>query len=111
MNCSPIQGLVFDSRSREGLRRIRQIDELSDALAASLGLGTFASIFVGSSAGEAIYNITATDWELLAEAMAAVPQIRRRLVQDEARYQILDHPGDPKQRRFWEGVLDGCVAP
>ena len=111
MDCPTLEGLRFDAQSQEGIRRIRRIYDLSDMLAAALGVGVFVNIFAGSSVPEAAYNIYGTDWRLFSEAVSAIPAIQRRAIRTEAVNQAWIHQNSPTQRRFWEAIADGCRIP
>lgn len=108
MECPVIYGLGFDGKSVKGIKEIRTVNDFSDKLAGMLAVGTMAAIFVGSKPLQAAHNIKKTDWEVFAKAMTKVPTIKRRRISQIAKLQIMDHYGDPKQGRFWEGVRDGC---
>ncbi len=108
MDCPIIEGLSFDSRSREDLAKIRKIQELSQALAISVSLGVFANIFAGNNTAESAYNIYSTDWQLFAQAMMAVPAIQRRAIYNEAAMQAFDHMNQRRQHLFWKAVANGC---
>jgi hypothetical protein len=64
--CEPIIGLILDPPSRRALERISQKHKYGNALASALSAGELANIFVKSSALQAAFNITQTDWDLYA---------------------------------------------
>jgi len=108
MQCVPINSVKFDKRSIEGIERIKNINGFSSLLTKVIGIGTFANIFLGNKVPELTFNIYQTDWAMIHQSMMALPSIQRKIIEDEARYQILDHQLDYKQRQFWEGISYGC---
>ncbi|WP_038494402.1 hypothetical protein [Collimonas arenae] len=107
--CPDIPHLRLDHRSQQGLDEIRSKLALAKFGAAITGGGVLAQIFYRSSSAHAAYNITQTDWKLMAESMSAWPVISQKVVRDIALYQALDHQNDLAQRRFWEAMADGCT--
>ncbi|MGD9365699.1 MAG: hypothetical protein PVH87_08400 [Desulfobacteraceae bacterium] len=53
-------------------------------------------------------NFTTTDWELLARAIASVPDVTRKSVYDIADLEAYNHLKDKKRnlQLYWEGVKD-----
>ena len=56
--CEPVQGLVFDEKSKEALAKINQRKEFSAYLSTALSVGMVSSIFTKSNLPAASYNIT-----------------------------------------------------
>ena len=71
-----------------------------------MSIGTMANIFLGNGALKSAYNISQTDFEAFARAMAALPYMQRKVIRDIAREQAIYHTG--KESTFWMGVADGC---
>ncbi|MDH5232720.1 MAG: hypothetical protein OEY38_21890 [Gammaproteobacteria bacterium] len=78
-------------------------------LAGALGGGLLVNLFLGNKAPAVAFNIRSTDWVTFTQAVHAIPTIKKRLIEDEALYQLLDYFSDPKQKLFWEGVVSGCA--
>ena len=108
MKCVPISGLKLDKRSAQGIKRIQEVSKLSEVMVKALGYCSFVNIFLGNKVPEIAFNIYQSDWKTLQQSMSSLAPIQRRMIEDEARYQVLDHYGDSKQRVFWEGIVDGC---
>ena len=111
MKCPTILGLKFDQKSIRGIEKIKRVNELSTVLSKFVAIGTFANIFLGNKVPEITFNIYHFDWHLFHDALNEIPTISKSVIEKEASLQILDHMGDPKQRQFWEAVLDGCSIP
>ncbi|VAW87226.1 hypothetical protein MNBD_GAMMA18-981 [hydrothermal vent metagenome] len=75
-------------------------------LSRAMPFGTMTNIFLGNKVAISSFNIYQTDFEALAKALAALPAIQRRVIQDIARRQAVYHVG--QQAKFWKGVADGC---
>jgi len=108
MRCPTIIGIKFDEKSIKGIARIKQLNELSSVLVKIVALGTFANIFLGNKVPEITFNIYNSDWHLFHEALNTVPSLVKISIKNEALAQIFDHMDDPKQRQFWEAIVDGC---
>ncbi len=110
--CQPIQGLVIDARSTDALKRIKRKLGMGNALASALSLGVISSIFTKSSAGNAAYNISQTDWNLYAESMRAVPGITKGGVRQIINEMIFHYQlhYDNKHLNFWLGLQEGCKS-
>lgn len=110
--CQPIKGLKLDEKSQKALERIRKKPQLGKQLGGALSAGVFNSIFTKSRSPQAGYNITQTDWELYAEAMASIPTIVRRSMKKEMDLMFLHYqmPGnrDHKHLQFWRNMRNGC---
>lgn len=108
MECVAISSIKLDRKSLEGIKRIKDINGFQSLISSVIGLGTFANIFLGNKVPEITFNIYQTDWTQLHQTLMALPSIQRKVIEDIARFQILDHQFDYKQRQFWEGILYGC---
>lgn len=110
--CKPIIGLKLDSKSLATLERIEEKANLGKLLGIALNAGVFNSIFSKSRAPVVAYNITQTDWELYAAAMAAIPIITKSSIKKEIDMMIIHYqmPGsrDHKHLDFWKGMKNGC---
>jgi hypothetical protein len=104
--CPRLSHLQLDDRSRAGIERLRDIEQLGELLAIGVGINPLLDIF--SRPFEASYNIATYDWGIWSAAMSAVPEIIRERVRVEAGLQIIDHNHDPKQQRFWRAIEAGC---
>lgn len=111
-SCQPIKGLNLDKASQKALQRIREKPQLGKLLGTTLSTGVFSSIFATSKPPVAGYNITQTDWELYAEAMASIPTIVRQTIRKEIKQMFVHYqmPGnfDQKHLRFWRNMKNGC---
>jgi non-homologous end joining protein Ku len=110
MTCQTITGVHFGPKSQEDLRSIRQKHHLSLMLQAFIPAGTMANIFLGNDALKSVYNVSSTDFEMMARAMAAVPEIERAVILRIARMAALDTQGQESAfwREFARGVVQGC---
>lgn len=111
MKCVPITGLKLDNESKAALKRIKDKRNLANALSAVLTVGVFNSIFTKSSAPQAAYNITQTDWNLYSEAMAALPKIQKGIIEKEIDMMIIHYQlgeYNHKLTQFWKGMKEGC---
>ena len=88
------------------LKKLNEKNSLSIMLSKAMPFGTMANIFLGNKVAISSFNIYQTDFEALAKALAALPAIQRRVIQDIARRQAVYHVG--QQAKFWKGVADGC---
>ncbi|WP_163831998.1 hypothetical protein [Spartinivicinus ruber] len=108
MRCVPINGVTFDSASKQAIQRIKDIQGLANALATAVSLGTVVNIFLGNRMVESSFTISTTDWEAFGQAMGSVPTIARREIEKVAGNQVLAHLNDQKQKEFWQAVEYGC---
>lgn len=105
-----ITGIHFGPRSQEALRAIREKHHLSLMLQALIPAGTMANIFLGNDALKSAYNVSSTDFEMMARAMAAVPEIERAVILRIARMAALDTQAQESAfwREFARSVSQGC---
>ena len=103
-----IEGLKFDQKSLDALEEIKLTVGAARLGMLLTGVGEMGTIFYRNGPLGAAYNIYQTDWGLFATAVRAWPEIARREVHRIANLALLDHPSEPKQRRFWEAVTNGC---
>jgi len=106
MQCIPIYGLNFDQESVNAIKDIKRRNELFLVLSRVMPFRTMANIFLGNGALQSAYNISQTDFETLAKAIAALPALQRKIIHDIAAMQFLTHSG--RESKFWKGVADGC---
>ncbi|MEX2337125.1 MAG: hypothetical protein WD609_01070 [Aquisalimonadaceae bacterium] len=107
MACPTIYDLEFDQRSIDAILEIKRKKELADVIPIVFSAGVFASIFAGNSPLAASFNVATTDWREFSKAMYVIPDFARNRIEVIAGNQYLTHP-DPKQRRFWGAIYNGC---
>lgn len=112
MPCKPLMGVRFGPKSRAAIVEIRTKQLLSRTLQVLVPVGTVATIFLGSSALEASFNVYSTDFEMMARAVNAVPAIERAVVLRVARFAAFDTVGVESLfwRQFVQAVNEGCVV-
>jgi hypothetical protein len=99
------------------LARIREITSSLATARALLGVGQFEGLFsLATSRPESpgdvvdsvigVYELSDSDWETWAQAMASFPAIQREAVRSVAGAEILNHQNDPDRERFWTIVYD-----
>lgn len=111
MSCTPITGLTLDKENKIALDRIKANQNLAKLLTAAITVGVFNSIFTKSNAPVVALNITQTDWDLYSKAMAALPNIQKRLIEKEIDMMIIHYQMgkyDHKHIQFWKGMKHGC---
>lgn len=108
MRCPVINNFKPDQRDREALRRIRSVQRAGNALEVVMPPGVMATIFLGNSPAQSIYNIHSTEWVLFTQAMNALPSVIRTQIANTAKLRILDGGMAVEQRLFWEAVEQGC---
>lgn len=108
--CEPVQGLVFDEKSKEALAKINQRKEFSAYLSTALSVGMVSSIFTKSNLPTASYNITQADWGLYKQAVGAIPKVARESIVKDAVGMQLHYmmANERKLASFWEGIANGC---
>ena len=106
-----ILGLILDKDSKAALDRIKGKQNLTLLLSTTITVGVFNSIFTKNKAPIAALNITQTDWDLYSKAMAALPSIQKRVIQQEIDMMIIHYQMgkyDHKHVQFWKGMKHGC---
>ena len=102
---------------RRSLARIQEITTSLAAARALLGVGQFEGLFTAvtarpSSAADVVdsvsgaYDLSDSDWEIWAQAMASFPALQREQVQNVAFEEIDTHTSEPARLRFWTIVYD-----
>lgn len=102
---------------RRSLARIREIASSLAAARLLLGAGQFEGLFSlatsrpGSAADvvdsvSSAYDLSDSDWDVWAQAMASVPAIQREAIRNVAGAEILNHQNEPARERFWTIVYD-----
>ena len=106
MKCVPINSVKFGQESIGAIKDIRRRKRLAASLSIVMPAGAMLNIFLGNDALKSAYNISQTDFEALAKAMASLPVIQRKVIRDIAMEQALYRSG--KEAQFWKGVANGC---
>lgn len=107
MECPNIDGLKFSQVSIDAIEEIRQKKILGDLGIISIGIGSWANIFVGNGMLEMTYTLDNTDFEDMARKMAVIPRITRKMVEKIADSTYL-RVSDYKEKQFWSAVSYGC---
>lgn len=108
MVCPNISNLQLDREDELALEEIRRLRQAGNTLQIALSSGVLATIFLGSHAPEAVYNIYSTDWVLFATAITAVPELVRYRIRQIAKFQQLRPGLTDQQRQFWKAIDYGC---
>lgn len=106
MQCIAIYNMTFDQSSLAAINDIKKRHDLILLLTKIMPFSTMVNIFIGNGALKSTYNITQTDFEALAQAMASLSSIQRKVIGDIAKMEAISHIG--KEAIFWKGVADGC---
>ena len=106
MQCVAMSEVRFSSASIDAIKDIRRRNELVNVLALALPAGVMVSIFAGNKPLMASYNISQTDFATMSKAMASLPAIHRRVIQNIAGSRALSTTGN--ESRFWRGIYEGC---
>jgi len=106
MKCVFINNVKFSQESIAAIKDIRRRGHMVAALAKIMPASIMINIFLGNETLKSAYNVSQTDFESLAKAMASLPAIQRKIIRDIATMQALSHSG--KESQFWRGVADGC---
>jgi hypothetical protein len=102
---------------QRSLARIREITSSLAAARVLLGAGQFEGLFSlatsrpGSAADvvdsvSSTYDLSDSDWETWAQAMASFPAIQQEAIRNVASEEILNHQNEPARERFWTIVYD-----
>lgn len=102
---------------QRSLARIREITSSLAAARALLGVGQFEGLFTlatsrPSSAADVVdsvsgvYDLSDSDWDTWAQAMASFPAIQQEAIRNVAGAEILNHENEPDRERFWTIVYD-----
>ncbi len=107
MECPNIDGLKFSQVSIDAIEEIRRKKALGNIAIISIGVGTWANIFVGNGMLEMTYSLGSTDFEDMTKKMATVPRITRNMIEKIADMTYL-RVSDYKEKQFWSAVSYGC---
>jgi hypothetical protein len=99
------------------LARIREITRSLATARLFLGAGQFEGLFSlatsrpGSTADvvdsvSSAYDLSDSDWELWAQAMASFPALQQEAIRNVAAEEIDNHQNEPDRERFWTIVFD-----
>lgn len=99
-----LQSLRLKPCCFDALKQIQQKQETGKVLQALLTGSPFI-ILLGSNPADALFNISTTDWDMLAKAVRVVPGLVRSRCQDIATLEYMNHPGGPL-KDFWEGMYE-----
>ena len=108
----PIKNLILKPCCVKTLGVIRKRIIAAKLLQQLLVPLVFANLFLGPSGPgtglKLALDIEETDWVLLAQAVRAIPDIMKKVIRDDAAYEILDHDmaGDRELKDFWQGIRD-----
>jgi len=114
MTCKPIHNLKLDKITREALKDLAERRKMAKALNYLLPTAITANMLSSNRALVTSYNITATDYELAAEAMTAIPRIYKNRVETISELMVLTHYATPttaeerKLRQFWINMSYHC---
>lgn len=107
MKCPNIEELQFSSASLAGLAQIKNKNDLSKLLITLTGGGTLMTIFLGSSALASTYSVYSTDFSTMSRALASVPAIKRKVIEDIA-FSTQMKVTNYKEKVFWKAIYLGC---
>jgi hypothetical protein len=118
--CIPIEGLVFDQKSLDAIKKIKEFRIRTQLATTLLGGNIILSLFAGKglpASTDKVWTITQTDWKGYADGMASIPKYYQSEVKKFAELMWYDyatgsggsHTGqNRKLEQFWQGVADGC---
>ena len=109
MSCPSIEGLVLDEESKRAIDEIRQKGRLAEYIGVMSAAGVVANILNSRQPSMVSYNIYQTDYQSFAKAMASVPTLYKRVVENIASLQELRSHNNYKQMVFWKAVREGCT--
>ncbi|AUJ70088.1 MULTISPECIES: hypothetical protein [Pseudoalteromonas] len=107
MRCPNITGLEFSKKNIENLEAVRDLTKNTDMLAQVFSIGTFAAIFVGNGPLVSQFNIANTDFAKMAEALGAVPKMKRHTI-SRISFSAYRNATSHKEREFWKALVKGC---
>ncbi len=107
MKCPNLSGLEFSKKNLEYLDKARELTRHTDQLTKALSFGSLAAIFVGNGALVAQFNISNTDFALMAESLSSVSKIKRYELQ-KISYSAYRNSSSYKEREFWKAMINGC---
>ncbi|WP_220719178.1 hypothetical protein [Agarivorans litoreus] len=105
-----LQGFEPSDRTLRYIEQMNDTVEMASLLDKLIGIVPFFQIFAGRGtykSAELIstgYQITTYNWELYANALKSIPEIKRRKLEDIAGTASIYTHG--KERRFWECVYN-----
>ena len=112
MTCPNISNISFGKTSQAAIVDIQRIRELGNLLTSVIAGSTVVKIFLGRSVGalEVAYNISSYEWKAWAQAMNAIPSLKRARVQQIASYHLVDNQTTltTEEVKFWKAVMYGC---
>lgn len=108
--CTPLEDFSPDARTQAELAQIAKMQEAKTLLPALLAGSQFLLIFFKADVAQASYNISQTDWNILAQAMKKSPDIitvaiQKRAEANWAHYQL---HYDRKHIIFWRNLIENC---
>lgn len=104
MACEPLNGVTLSPEGEKTLKTISKKIELGNALQPVLVGGTLVAALVSDKAIPVIFNVNATDWSMLAQAVKASNVITKRAVRTEIEMMILKTSG--KENTFWKSLYE-----
>jgi len=111
MECISIDNMTFSQAGRDAIEDIRRRAELFSTLSWAVPTAAIVVIFAGNKPLQSAYNITQTDFDMLARAMRALSPTGRRVVLKIAQEEYLrtsSSASTNKESKFWRGVIHGC---
>lgn len=106
MECVSVDEVVFTQSSKIAIEDIRRVIKSWGLLSKIIPGGVMLTIFAGNKPLVSAYNISQTDFELIAKSLDALPVIQRKIIEDIAIMQALERTG--KEAKFWKGIVNGC---
>lgn len=106
--CPTIIGLKLDQTSISAIKELKEKAKLTQIVGKAISFSLVVDMFFSRNVPTVSVNISQTEWEVFAEAMAGIPKIHRHEVVQVSIKQELRLYKDPKQRAFWRGIRNGC---
>lgn len=95
------------------IRTLQTIDrraKMGELLGPAIVIGSFLTVWQEPTKVRnhiiMIKSVKDTDWEVMAKAAIAVPQITRRMIYQDAALEIMKHSSENDLNRFWRSIAD-----
>lgn len=104
--CPSLENVKLSPEGQKALKNIQSVIKNSEILQKVLVGGTLINVLASDKVIPVAFNVTNTDWEMLAKAVKGVPAIAQNRIEQISGMMTLNTKG--KERDFWKAIYQNC---
>lgn len=106
MQCVKANQIKFSIGGEEDVKQIKNILTSAEMLKYAVSFGVLNDFFLETKPSIKAYKLYNTDFKTFGEVLKSINTIKSRRIRDVINYRYMMSSG--KERKFWEGLKNGC---